>query len=146
MTYIAFKKKTGGFLETLISFFTRSEYVHCELATAKDDKTFFGYTADPAEKGVVARRKSYNQNDWEFRKIDITAAQIKAFYEPRANRKYDWLGCLGIVFGTPDNPKRYFCSEFCAECLGFGNPSKFSPGSLRNKIIAEENYKKIIRE
>lgn len=146
MAYIAFKKKTGGFFETLVSFFTKSPYVHCELVSVKDDKTFFGYTSDPSEGGVTARRKSYNQDDWEFRKVNITAAKIKEFYEPRANRKYDWLGCLGIVFGNPDNPKRYFCSEFCAECLGLENPSKFSPGSLRDKIIAEENLKNIIKD
>ena len=39
-------------------------------------------------------------------------------------------GDLLDVFGNPDNPKRYFCSEWCATVLGLNNPSKISPGWL----------------
>lgn len=135
--YVAFYKKPKTVVEKLIKFFTKSEYVHCEIVTVKLEKMFYGYTSDIGT-GVCARWKTYEPSDWEFVKIKSNkdVSELRSFYQKTKNRNYDYLGVLGFVFGTPQDPKRYFCSEWCAEFLGFEKPYKVSPAKLR-KLLGE---------
>lgn len=129
--YIAFNKSNKTVLDKLIKFFTKSEYVHCELVTVKRVDKFYGYSAYPGE-GVRAKWISYDPNEWEF--IKIPTVDVKTFMEKTEGKKYDYLGVLGFVFGNNENPNRWFCSEWCATVLGIENPSKLSPGDLYKKI------------
>lgn len=129
--YIAFNKSNKTLMGKLIRFFTKSEYVHCELVTVKRADKFYGYSAFPGE-GVRAKWISYEPNEWEF--IKIPSVDVKKFLEKTEGKKYDYLGALGFVFGNNDNPNRWFCSEWCATVLGLENPSKLSPGDLYKKI------------
>lgn len=129
--YIAFNKSNKTLMDKLIRFFTKSEYVHCELVTVKRTDKFYGYSAYPGE-GVRAKWISYDPNEWEF--IKIPTVDVKSFMEKTEGKKYDYLGALGFVFGNNDNPNRWFCSEWCATVLGLENPSKLSPGDLYKKI------------
>lgn len=130
MMYIAFKKCENNFLEKCIKYFTKSNYVHCELVSVKTENEFFGYSAFPGE-GVGSKYIKYDPKVWEFIKLkDIKSKDIKDFFNETKGKKYDYLGVLGFVFGNPDNPNRYFCSEWCAKALGFNNPSRISPGWL----------------
>lgn len=130
--YLAFYKKPKTAVEKLIKFFTRSNYVHCEIVTVKLEHTFYGYASDIGV-GVCARWKEYKIDDWEFIKIDDCkgVTELRSFYQKTKNRKYDYLGVLGFVLGTPQNPKRYFCSEWCAEFLGVEKPYKVTPAKLK---------------
>lgn len=136
--YIAFQKKNEkNCFHRLISFFTNSDIVHCELVSIKNTKEFFGYSSYPND-GVRSAWIHYDPSEWIFIELkDVKTKDIKDFFERTKGRKYDWLGCLGFVFGNPDNPKRYFCSEWCAEALGLENPSKISPDKLY-KILMEK--------
>lgn len=129
--YIAFNKSNKTLMDKLIRFFTKSEYVHCELVTVKRSDRFYGYSAYPGE-GVRAKWISYDPNEWEF--IKIPTVDVKSFMEKTEGKKYDYLGALGFVFGNNDNPNRWFCSEWCASVLGLENPSKLSPGDLFKKF------------
>lgn len=129
--YIAFNKSNKTLMDKLIRFFTKSEYVHCELVTVKRSDRFYGYSAYPGE-GVRAKWISYEPNEWEF--IKIPTVDVKSFMEKTEGKKYDYLGALGFVFGNNDNPNRWFCSEWCASVLGLENPSKLSPGDLFKKF------------
>jgi len=143
--YIAFQKNTGSFIDNLISYFTKSKIIHCELVTVKStkDNKFFGYSSYLG-KGVRCGWIDINDN-WVILPLnktqfkDIKAQDIKDFYAKTEGKKYDYLGCLGFVFGNPDDPKRYFCSEWCAEALGIENPSKISPAKLYDLIVSEVN-------
>ena len=127
--YIAFKKCGKSFFEKCIKYFTKSEFIHCEIVTIRNDKTFFGYSAFPKE-GV--RSKWINNDDsWVFIHLkDYKASDIKDFFEKTKGKKYDYLGILGFVFGNKDNPNKYFCSEWCAKALKINNSSKVTPGWL----------------
>ena len=128
--YIAFKKCEDDFLEKCIKFFTKSEFVHCELVSCFCNDTFYGYSSYPGE-GVRAKYVNYDKDKWEFINLkNLKTQDVKEFYNKTKGLKYDYLGVLGFVFGNPDNPKRYFCSEWCATVLGLNNPSKISPGWL----------------
>lgn len=129
--YIAFNKSNKTLMDKMIRFFTKSEYVHCELVTVKRSDKFYGYSAYPGE-GVRAKWISYDPNEWEF--IKIPSVDVKNFLQKTEGKKYDYLGALGFVFGNNDNPNRWFCSEWCATVLGLENPSKLSPGDLYRKI------------
>ena len=132
--YLAFKVKAETLVERLIAFFTGSSKVHCELVTSLYKDQFFGYTSMPFE-GVTKHWVRYEPDAWEFLKIpDTECVNVLDFYEKTKNRRYDYLGCLGFVFGNPDDPSRYFCSEWCAECLGLENPSKYTPNDLYEKF------------
>ena len=117
-------------LEKCIKYFTKSEFVHCELVSCFCNDTFYGYSAFPGE-GVRSKYIKYDPKVWEFINLkDIKTQDVKKFYEKTKGKKYDYLGVLGFVFGNHDNPNRYFCSEWCATVLGLNNPSKISPGWL----------------
>lgn len=132
MIILAFKTKPTDLIEKVISWVTRSDIIHCEIVTDLHTNKFLGYTSQ-AGKGVVRHWVSYDPNLWEFMAIDvngIVASDVRDFYIKTKGKGYDYLGCLGFVFGNPDNPNRYFCSEWCAECLGLKNCSSFSPSDL----------------
>lgn len=128
--YIAFKKCENDFLDKCIKFFTKSEFVHCELVSCLSNDRFYGYSSYPGE-GVRAKYIDYDKTKWEFINLkNLKTQDVKEFYEKTKGSKYDYLGVLGFVFGNPDNPNRYFCSEWCAKALGLNNPSRISPGWL----------------
>lgn len=139
MLYIAFQKSNGSIIDRLISFFTKSEYIHCEIVTSKNKNSIYGYSSYIGE-GVRAKWIDIDDR-WELIPLNntkfkcIRAQEIKDFYSKTEGKKYDYLGCLGFVFGNSDNPNRYFCSEWCAEALGIENPSKVSPAKLHDMII-----------
>jgi hypothetical protein len=145
--YISFQKNTGSFVDNLISYFTKSEIIHCELVTTKStkDNAFYGYSSYPGEGvrcgwiGIDDNWIILPLNKTKFK--DLKAQDVKDFYEKTKGRKYDWLGCLGFVFGNHDNPKRYFCSEWCATVMGIENPSKISPAKLYEIVKNSEGTK-----
>lgn len=130
--YIAFQKKSHTFLDKVISFVTRSEYVHCELVSVKTSNSFYGYTSEPFV-GVRSKWVKYNQDEWDIIKLPdryCNLNNVKIFYNITKGKKYDYLGVLGFVFGNDDDKDRYFCSEWCSEALGLSNTSRITPGKL----------------
>ncbi len=132
---IAFRRyNKNSLLDRIIRFATKSDFVHCALVSVKNKTLFYGYSSFMTG-GVKSGWFGYDPDEWEFINLEgVTASHIKAFFEETKGRGYDYLGILGFIFGNPDNPKRYFCSEWCAEALMLNEPSSFSPGSLYNYI------------
>lgn len=57
------------------------------------------------------------------------------FFDNTIGMKYDFLGCLGILSNKIKHKKNeYFCSEWCAEVLGYENPEKMTPGGLHDVL------------
>ena len=133
--FAAFKIKPVVFVEKLIKFFTGSDVVHCEIVTQIQRDQFYGYTSMPFY-GVTQRWVEYNDDEWSFVLLPekYTCADLTEFYEKTKGKKYDYLGCLGFVFGNKDDPQRYFCSEWCAEFLGCCNPAQYTPELLMRNI------------
>lgn len=128
MAYLAFYKGKGDFLDKVVRLFTRSKYSHCAIV-AHDIE----YSSTSRMGGVYAKRLyiPYDVKEWDIVPVYIPAQDVVAFYNRTKHCKYDYLGALGIVFTVFNQKKsRYFCSEWCAECLGLDKPYKCTPGSL----------------
>lgn len=137
--YLAFKKKGKQFslIETLIRLRTFSKFSHVELVYELNDTYFKSYSSYP---GVGVRKELFtNLDEWEFVNIDNikhnNKEKVDEFFAKTNGKGYDYQGVLGFIFRINENPNKYFCSEWCAEALGFKNPSKFSPQSLYDLVI-----------
>ena len=136
--YVAFKKSSSTMYEKIISYVTKSKYVHCELVTEKYMNRFLGYSSEPFV-GVRGKWIAYT-DDWDFIPIPSKYEICMEFvFDKTMHCKYDYLGILGFVFKNKDDPARYFCSEWVATVLRLENPSKMSPGDLY-KILKDRYY------
>lgn len=124
----------------LIRVFTKGQYSHCEIAVKKSkdtnhynlDEWFECYTSSPRDGGVRCKVIDVDNRDkWDLIPLNnVTESQIKAFFEQTKGKKYDLLGAIGVVFKNRQRTDKYFCSEWCAELLGFKEPWRFSPNDL----------------
>ena len=138
-SYIAFKIKSSSFFEKVVSYFTHSSIVHCEIVTDKKPSMFLGYSSIPFN-GVCGRWTAYKQDEWEFIQIDNSKLKkLKDFFAKTNGKKYDYAGCLGIFLKNDINDAdKYFCSEWVASVLGIENPQKITPSKLYYKLKAKE--------
>jgi hypothetical protein len=122
-------------LDRLIRWRTQSEVSHVELVV-----NGYKYSSYP---GIGVRRDIFvnNPGDWLIYDLpDVKEETVIDFFEKTKGKKYDWLGVLiGQAFYVKvDDPKKFFCSEWCAAVLGFPQACRFSPALLQ---IVIENTK-----
>lgn len=138
--YLALYKghKTGKSPKALVMRFsdwltrklTKGKYSHCETAILRDDGYFDCYSASIRDGGVRYKRMELEAEKWDLLKVERKAADITAFFNATAGCKYDWLGAFGVVFGIPEKPNCYFCSEWVAATFGIKQAWRFSPNDL----------------
>ena len=118
---------------------TRGQYSHCEIAMRlpENDETgaalYDCYSASIRDGGVRWKRMPLPAEKWDL--IDITADPLVfpmffSVWEFTKGQPYDLMGAFGVVFNFRQNPRRWFCSEWCAGVLGLGEPWRFSPNDL----------------
>ena len=126
---LALYKGKGNLFDTLIRWWTGSDYSHCELILP-DGRWV---TSSPRDGGVRAKLIEFEADTWdliELPKADL--ARITYLFEKEQGHGYDWLG----IFFTQILPlglqskSRWTCSEFCAAALGLDNPEQYAPGDL----------------
>ena len=138
MIKVAFYKGKGNWIDWCIRFWTRSIYSHVELVFIPNDGSMVRLlSSSQRDRGVrykMIPRKYFKPENWLLidasTMIDIHA--LHEFYIQRHGYKYDLKGILLSQF-LPlkrHSKQRYFCSEFCAEALGFSNPHEYSPQDL----------------
>lgn len=132
MAYLAFYKGNGDFLNKVVRFFTRSKYSHCAIVAHCME-----YSSSSRYGGVYAQRRyiPYDLKEWDLVPVGIPSQDIVAFYNRTRDCKYDYLGAIGSVFTVfKQKGSRYFCSEWCAECLRLDKPHKYTPDSLYKRL------------
>lgn len=129
LIYLALYKGKGTLFNRLIRLWTRSKYSHCEIVMPDGE----WLSASAMDGGVRAKAILLNLEHWDLIPLPwANAAHIKNLFHQHKGKGYDWLGLLGSQF-LPlaiDNPRRMFCSEFCAAALGFIPAQRYSPGLL----------------
>ncbi|GBK91068.1 hypothetical protein NTHiID19_10250 [Haemophilus influenzae] len=91
------------------------------------------YSSSIRDGGVRCKQIDvYDREKWDLIPLDgVTEAQIKAYFDRTLGCKYDWWGAVGIVLGIKQKRSKYFCSEWCFNCIKNSNEGwRFSPNQL----------------
>ena len=121
-----FKGSKNSVFDWLIRWRTQSQVSHCEIVI--DGQMYSSYPGKGVRKAVFV-----NTPDWVV--MDLPAVdpkQVLDFFEKTIGMRYDWIAViLGQSFYIDlENTNRYFCSEWCAEALGFPQAWRFTPALL----------------
>jgi len=129
---LAFYKGEGDITDKAIRWWTKSPYSHVELVIG-DNKWI---SVSPRIGNLTSRYMLPNKEHWDYLPIEVDEGRLDMLLDKYLGCKYDWLG-IALTQFIPMNvqdPKKLFCSEWCAMVLGLDKPSKYSPGSLYNKL------------
>lgn len=121
----------------IIRWWTKGPYSHSEIFLEEDaDGKMLGYSARLSE-GVRAKWQEIDLTRWDFIEVDVEPAQVRAWFDPRLECKYDMLGIVGFVFRpVEDERNKYFCSETTAASIGIKDAWRFDPNTL--KVILDK--------
>ncbi|EEG24791.1 Uncharacterised protein [Eikenella corrodens] len=117
-------------------FLTRGRYSHCELAVrlpeTADGQEYECYSASIRDGGVRWKRMPLPADKWDLIPLDdaMLHAHTVGLYLRTAGQGYDLPGAFGVVFGLPENRRRWFCSEWVGAALGLSESWRFSPNDL----------------
>lgn len=120
----------AGIAASLIRWRTHSRYSHVELVIDG-----LCYSSAAGDGGVRAKRFDIGLSFREWSLIELPWAdphRVFNLYSRTAGSGYDWQGVIvGRLLDSHSNKRRrYFCSEWVAEALGFDEPWRFTPGDL----------------
>lgn len=124
------------FTDGLTRILTRGRYSHCEiairLAGQDSEPQYECYSASIRDKGVRMKTMPLPADKWDLIPLDdaVLHAHTVGLYLRTAGQGYDLPGAFGVVFGLPENRKRWFCSEWVGKALGLSESWRFSPNDL----------------
>ena len=124
------------FTDGLTRILTRGRYSHCELAVRLPEtaggQEYECYSASLRDGGVRMKTMPLPADKWDLIPLDdaVLHAHIVGLYLRTAGQGYDLPGAFGVVFGLPENRKRWFCSEWVGAALGLSESWRFSPNDL----------------
>jgi len=118
---IAFFKGHGNVFNSIVRWWTSSEYSHAELVLP-DGVTWLGIS--PFLKSKVSSREKILVigENWDFVNLKVTQEQLDIiidFFKDTEGHGYDWIGMLLSQF-LPckiKHRKRWYCSEWIAYAL-----------------------------
>ena len=128
---LAFYKAKGNWIDLLIRVFTHSPYSHVEIVINKD-----WYSSSPRDGGVRIKQIVDDGNSWDFIEVDIDKERLYQKYREYKGRGYDFKAILlsNILPIGWHSKSKMTCSEFVADVLWYGNPSKFNPQDILDKL------------
>lgn len=141
MVYLAlYKGKADNrlyrFYDAITRLFTRGLYSHCEIAIEDSDGLYSCYSSSIRDGGVRVKRMVLDTNKWDLVPIKLKRHNVHQYFLETKGSGYDLLGALGVVSGLRQNRHKYFCSEWCYECItGTNEGWRFSPTLLHRVIV-----------
>ena len=130
------------FSDWLTRFLTRGQYSHCEIAvrlpetellqkTQPLETQYACYSASIRDKGVRRKVMPLPSAKWDLIALpDDVGGRLATLWAQTRGQGYDLPGAFGVVFGLPENRKRWFCSEWAGKALGLAESWRFSPNDL----------------
>ena len=121
--------------DRLTRVLTRGQYSHCEIAVrlpeTADGQEYECYSASIRDKGVRRKVMPLPSAKWDLIPLpDSAGGRLEAMWAQTQGQGYDLPGAFGVVFGLPENRRRWFCSEWVGEALGLAESWRFSPNDL----------------
>lgn len=136
---LALYKARGTLFNRLIRWWTKSEYSHCEIV-------IYGrcYSSSIRDKGVRDKLITLDPDHWDV--IDLPWADPVVALMWFALHQGDPYGFRDLVLSQMLNIRQdgrgVFCSEACAAMLGLPNPTSYSPKTLVD-LCLHQNQKYI---
>lgn len=125
------------FSDWLTRFLTRGQYSHCEIAVRLPEtaggQEYECYSASIRDKGVRRKVMPLPTAKWDLIQMESTSEaheRLQRVWKETQGQGYDLPGAFGVVFGLPENRRRWFCSEWCAAALGLPAGWRWSPNDL----------------
>ena len=123
------------FTDGLTRVLTRGKYSHCEIAVrlpeTADGQKYECYSASLRDKGVRRKTMPLPSAKWDLIPLpDSVGGRLETLWAQTQGQGYDLPGAFGVVFGLPENRKRWFCSEWVGKALGLAESWRFSPNDL----------------
>ena len=119
----------------LTRILTRGRYSHCELAVRLPEtaggQEYECYSASLRDGGVRRKIMPLPSAKWDLIALpDSVSWRLHSLWEATQGQGYDLPGAFGVVFGLPENRRRWFCSEWVGKVLGLAESWRFSPNDL----------------
>lgn len=120
------------FMDWLTRKVTSGRFSHCEMAVKLEDNSFQIYSSSVRDGGVRTKNlKDLPPDHWVLVPVDCTEEQIIKYFNSVKGSKYDFFGAVGVVIRLiKERSNRLFCSEYCANTLGYNQGWRFSPNDL----------------
>ena len=123
------------FTDGLTRILTRGKYSHCELAVRLPEtaggQEYECYSASLRDGGVRRKIMPLPSAKWDLIELpDSVGERLHRLWRETQGQGYDLPGAFGVVFGLPENRKRWFCSEWVGAALGLSESWRFSPNDL----------------
>lgn len=115
---LALYKGKGQLFNAAIRTWTGSEFSHCEIVMP-DGRWL---SASAMDGGVRAKRIDFKPEHWHLIPVPwANAKRIEQVFDKHEGSGYDWAGIFlsQLLARGIHSESRMFCSEFCAEALGF---------------------------
>ena len=114
---------------------TRGQYSHCEiairLAGQDSEPQYECYSASLRDGGVRMKVMPLPSAKWDLIALpDSVGERLHSLWKETQGQGYDLPGAFGVVFGLPENRRRWFCSEWVGKALGLAESWRFSPNDL----------------
>lgn len=123
-------RRTGlnGAFDTAVRWWTRGPYSHVEAVFGDG----MAASASNRDGGVRFKRIQFDPARWDFACVDACEVTARRWFIEHEGQPYDALGLFGFVWRPQaDNAERWFCSEAVAASIGFRDPWRFCPNTLR---------------
>ena len=120
------------FTDWLTRILTRGQYSHAEIAIRLPETAEYEcYSASLRDGGVRMKTMPLPSAKWDLIALpDSVGGRLEALWSQTQGQGYDLLGAFGVVFGLPENRRRWFCSEWVGAALGLSESWRFSPNDL----------------
>ena len=121
------------FTDGLTRVLTRGRYSHCEIAVREHTQAsvYTCYSASIRDGGVRCKVMPLPSANWDLIPLpDSVDGRLKTLWSRTQGQGYDLLGAFGVIFGLPENRRRWFCSEWAGKALGLSESWRFSPNDL----------------
>ena len=128
MVYLALYKGKGPIGNTVIRYWTKSIYSHCEIVVDG-----VCYSSSLMDKGVRSKEIDLEDGKWDLIPLPwVNPQDVINYFRTTDHYKYGYWGIITSQFlnrngGEKEAP---FCSEWCAAIIGYPTPSILSPHTL----------------